>query len=150
MGADNSVERAIKSSTDNAIVVSDLGGSLERPNKAILLGTRGSQASIEESDPNSSQVQFVYRSRISPLKGLTHKEDISDISRKHNITMNGHIGHGRNLTQSTNFSTQGMVQPHQKMAGWGTDKLHLRQGAELHRIRAMPVEKQYHKKYWVR
>lgn len=38
----NSVERVVRSTADKNIVISDLGGSIETPNRAILLATRGS------------------------------------------------------------------------------------------------------------
>ena len=95
----NSVERAVRSTADKNIVISDLGGSIETPNRAVLLATRGSQGSIGESEKQAGNITYgLNRTRVSPLKALTHKEDLVGITRKHNITMNGHIGHGRNLT----------------------------------------------------
>lgn len=35
---------------------------------------------------------------ISALKKLTHSTDIDNMTRKHHLAMNGHVGHGRNLT----------------------------------------------------
>ena len=86
--------------------------------------------------------------RVSPLRHLTQEPDLSKLTRKHNIAMNGHVGHGRNLTQSINFLSSGQYQPDTFALGWGLDKEELKQGPELQRVRALPVEQQTHKKYW--
>ena len=48
------------------------------------------------------------KKEIPELKKLTFNTKTSvpeGLTRKHNIAMNGHIGHGRNLSQSINFMT---------------------------------------------
>jgi hypothetical protein len=51
---------------------------------------------------------------MSDLQKITQNVDLSDMTRKHNIAMNGHIGHARNLSQSINFAEEKFRAP-----GWG-------------------------------
>lgn len=53
----------------------------------------------------------------SPLKKLTHSTDIDNMTRKHQLAMNGHVGHGRNLTQSINFTEE--LNGFSYQPGWG-------------------------------
>ena len=59
--------------------------------------------------------------------------------------MNGQVGHGRNLTQQTNFTNQGLFQPNAILPGWGTNIKNLYQPNKVH---ALPEKQQYHKKFW--
>ena len=48
--------------------------------------------------PQRSSMMLTNRGIESPLKKLTHSTDMDNLTRKHQLAMNGHIGHGRNLT----------------------------------------------------
>ena len=55
------------------------------------------------------------------------------------------MGHGRNLTQSVNYASTHEHQPYRRESGWGSGKSALQQAPD---VRALPEDKQYHKKFW--
>ena len=83
-----------------------------------------------------------YASSQSPLRKLTQQAELSDITRKHQIAMHGHIGHVRNLTQPINFASSEQGQPNCFLPGWGLKNEALKQGPELQRVRALPTDQQ--------
>ena len=84
----------------------------------------------------------------SPLRKFTQEVDIKNITRAHNVFMQGQIGHGRNNTQSINFQTKGLCQANGFMHGWGLREDKLKQGPVLQKVNALPAAQQSHKKYW--
>ena len=55
--------------------------------------------------------------RLTDLQSLTQNVDLADMTRKHQIAMNGHMGHARNLSQSIHIIEERVRDP-----GWGQDK----------------------------
>ena len=78
--------------------------------------------------------------RVNDLQRLTQNVDLGDMTRRHQIAMNGHMGHARNLSQSIHI-----IEERVRDAGWGHDKEILNQTKD---VRCLPVEQQYHKKFW--
>ena len=55
---------------------------------------------------------------FSPLSHLTNSVDLREFSRQHVLALNGHLGHGRKLSQSINFKEENNQLVGTK-TGWG-------------------------------
>lgn len=62
----------------------------------------------------------------------------------HNIGMNGHVGHARNMSCSINMYDQANKEK-LRNAGWGLDVENLKQPKD---VRCLPMDQQYHKRFW--
>lgn len=76
----------------------------------------------------------------SQLNKIPQEVDLNKLTRMHNISMNGHVGHGRNMAQATNFGSMDKCQPNGYQHGWGLDREELKQGPELQRLRVLPAD----------
>ena len=77
---------------------------------------------------------------LTELQTLTQNADLGDMTRKHQLAMNGHMGHGRNLSQSIHITEE-----KERLPGWGSKLVSLQQPKD---VRCLPVDQQYHKKFW--
>jgi hypothetical protein len=66
------------------------------------------------------------------------------MTRKHNLGMDGNIGHGRHLTQNINF-LQNNESPVSMVHGWKVTNSELK---PRHEIKYLPINQVQHKKYW--
>ena len=96
-----------------------------RDSKSVNRGSFAKTRSSKKDDQvtkSSNLPQTVGQRRAdyaSPLRELTHQSDLSAIARKHNIAMDGQVGHGRNLSQSINFASTADCQANGFLPGWG-------------------------------